>query len=88
MKRLSEMENALGNATGQVEILNSIVRRFEVENSVLKTELDAAKLRALESAASYQEVVEREQIALKRPSHGRVKRRRCCRKSMRERSGR
>lgn len=66
MKRLSEMENALGNATGQVEILNSTVLRLEVENSVLKRELDAAKLRALESAASYQEVVEREQMALKK----------------------
>jgi len=63
---VSEMVNALSNATGQVEILNSIFRRVEVENSVLKTELDAAKLRALESAASYQEVVEREQIALKK----------------------
>ena len=51
MKRLSEMENALGNATGQVEILNSTALRLEVGKSVLKRELDAAKLRALESAA-------------------------------------
>jgi hypothetical protein len=66
MKRLSEMENALGNATGQVEILNSTALSLEVGKSVLKRELDAAKLRALESAASYQEVVEREQMTLKK----------------------
>jgi hypothetical protein len=65
-KRLSEMENALCNATGQVEIANATVHRFEVANSVLKEEVEAAKLRASESAASYRETVEREQMTLKK----------------------
>ncbi|XP_075641258.1 putative E3 ubiquitin-protein ligase RF298 [Castanea sativa] len=65
-KRLSEMENALGNATAEVEIADSTLRRLEVQNSVLKEELEAAKLRASESAANYQETVEREQTTMKK----------------------
>lgn len=65
-KRLSEMENALGNATAEVEIADSTLRRLEVQNSVLKEELESAKLRASESAANYQETVEREQTTLKK----------------------
>ncbi|KAL5782431.1 hypothetical protein ACOSP7_007460 [Xanthoceras sorbifolium] len=60
MKKLSEMENALCKASGQVERANSAVRRLEVENAGLRLEMEAAKLRAAESAASCQEVSKRE----------------------------
>lgn len=64
MKKLSEMENALYKASGQVERANGAVRRLEVENSVLRREMEAAKLRATESAASCQEVSKREKKTL------------------------
>ncbi|GMI98777.1 hypothetical protein like AT4G03000 [Hibiscus trionum] len=65
MKRLSEMEFALNNATGQVEDANSTVQKLEVENSLLKMEMEAAKSQATASAASFREALEREQKALK-----------------------
>ncbi|XP_059649210.1 putative E3 ubiquitin-protein ligase RF298 isoform X2 [Cornus florida] len=64
MKKLSEMENALFKASGQVEHANSAVRRLEVENAALRQEMEAAKLRASESAASCQEVSKREKRTL------------------------
>ncbi|KAK7303207.1 hypothetical protein RJT34_14109 [Clitoria ternatea] len=60
MKKLSEMENALSKASGQVERANAAVRKLEVENAVLRKEMEAAKLRAAESATSCQEVSKRE----------------------------
>ncbi|CAL1411621.1 unnamed protein product [Linum trigynum] len=64
MKKLTEMENALGKASGQVERANSAVRRLEVENAALRQEMEAAKLRAVESATSCQEVSKREKRTL------------------------
>ncbi|KAK9288273.1 hypothetical protein L1049_016723 [Liquidambar formosana] len=64
MKKLSEMENALCKASGQVERANSAVQRLEVENTALRQEMEAAKLRAVESAASCQEVSKREKKTL------------------------
>ncbi|KAK8654288.1 hypothetical protein V6N13_128259 [Hibiscus sabdariffa] len=65
MKRLSEMEFALNNATGQVEDANSTVKKLEVEHSMLKMEMEVAKSQATASAASFQEALKREQKALK-----------------------
>ncbi|XP_061990135.1 putative E3 ubiquitin-protein ligase RF298 isoform X1 [Rosa rugosa] len=64
MKKLAEMDNALSKASGQVEKANSAVRRLEVENAALRQEMEAAKLRAAESAASCQEVSKREKKTL------------------------
>lgn len=64
MKKLSEMENALCKASGQVERANSAVRRLKVENSNLRHEMEAANLRAAESAASCEEVSKREKKTL------------------------
>ncbi|KAL9401058.1 hypothetical protein Peur_004907 [Populus x canadensis] len=64
MKKLTEMENALCKASGQVEIANSAVQRLEVENAALRQEMEAAKLHAVESAASCQEVSKREKKTL------------------------
>ncbi|KMT14797.1 hypothetical protein BVRB_3g065240 isoform A [Beta vulgaris subsp. vulgaris] len=64
MKKLSEMANALGKASGQVDRANAAVRRLEGENSALRQEMEAAKLRAAESAASCQEVSKREKKTL------------------------
>lgn len=66
MKKLAEMENALCKASGQVERANAAVRRLEIENAVLRREMEAAKLRAAESAASCQEVSKREKKTLMR----------------------
>lgn len=60
MKKLSEMENALRKASGQVERANAAVRKLEVENAALSREMEDAKLHAAESAASCQEVSMRE----------------------------
>ncbi|VVA89824.1 unnamed protein product [Arabis nemorensis] len=65
MKRLSEMELALNNATNQFEKANNTARRLEVEQTLLKTEMEAAKIRAAESAESCREAKERVQISLK-----------------------
>lgn len=65
VKRLSEMEFALTNATAQVERSSSTVHTLEMEHSVLKKEMEAANLRAAKSAVSCQEAFEREQKALK-----------------------
>ncbi|XP_024019601.1 putative E3 ubiquitin-protein ligase RF298 isoform X2 [Morus notabilis] len=64
MKKLSEMENALCKASGQVERANSAVRKLEVENALLRQEMEGAKLRAAESAANCQEVSKREKKTL------------------------
>ncbi|CAL5395603.1 unnamed protein product [Camellia sinensis] len=64
MKKLSEMENALCKASGQVDRANTAVRRLEIENAALRQEMEAAKLRASESAASCQEVSKREKKTL------------------------
>ncbi|XP_061367944.1 putative E3 ubiquitin-protein ligase RF298 isoform X2 [Gastrolobium bilobum] len=60
MKKLSEMENALCKASGQVERANAAVQKLEVEKAALRREMEAAKLRATETAASCQEVSRRE----------------------------
>ncbi|KAK9076144.1 hypothetical protein SSX86_004477 [Deinandra increscens subsp. villosa] len=64
MKKLTEMENALCKASGQVERANSAVRRLKLENSSLRHEMEAANLRAAESAASCEEVSKREKKTL------------------------
>ncbi|KAK8988158.1 hypothetical protein V6N11_065756 [Hibiscus sabdariffa] len=63
-KKLVEMDVALSRAGGQVERANATVRRLEVENAALRQEMEAAKLRAVESAASCQEVSKREKKTL------------------------
>lgn len=60
MKKLSEMENALRKAGGQVERANSALGRLEMENEALRKEMEAAQLRAAQSATSFQEVSTRE----------------------------
>ncbi|KAL3828841.1 hypothetical protein ACJIZ3_017643 [Penstemon smallii] len=64
MKKLSEMENALRKASGQVNRANAAVRRLDVENCALRQEMEAAKLRAFETAASCQELLKREKKTL------------------------
>ncbi|XP_073050260.1 putative E3 ubiquitin-protein ligase RF298 [Primulina eburnea] len=63
-KKLSDMENAFRKAGGQVERANAAVRRLEVENAALWREMEAAKLRAAESSASCEEVLNREKKTL------------------------
>ncbi|XP_022740520.1 putative E3 ubiquitin-protein ligase RF298 isoform X2 [Durio zibethinus] len=63
-KKLIEMDGALLKASGQVEHANATVRRLEVENAALRQEMEAAKLRAAESAASCLEVSKREKKTL------------------------
>ncbi|XP_077240615.1 putative E3 ubiquitin-protein ligase RF298 [Tasmannia lanceolata] len=66
MKKLLEMENALGEASGQFERANVAVRKLEVENSELRSKMEGAKLRAAQSAASCKEVSSREKKTLKK----------------------
>ncbi|KAM7462997.1 hypothetical protein LguiA_031118 [Lonicera macranthoides] len=64
VKKLFETENALCKASGQMERANASLRRLEVENNMLRQEMEAAKIRAMESAASCQEVSKREKKSL------------------------
>lgn len=66
MKRLSEMENALRKASGQVDRANAAVRRLETENAEIRAEMEASKLSAAESVTTCLEVAKREKKCLKR----------------------
>ncbi|KAJ4951532.1 hypothetical protein NE237_028364 [Protea cynaroides] len=66
MKRLSEMENALRKASGQVDRANAAVRRLETENAEIRAEMEASKLSASESVTTCLEVAKREKKCLKR----------------------
>ncbi|KMT11715.1 hypothetical protein BVRB_5g106510 [Beta vulgaris subsp. vulgaris] len=66
MKRLSEMENALRKASGQVDRANAAVRQLEVENAEIRAEMEASKLSASESVTTCLEVAKREKKCLKR----------------------
>ncbi|KAI4327262.1 hypothetical protein L6164_019745 [Bauhinia variegata] len=66
MKRLSEMENALRKASGQVDRANAAVRRLETENAEIKAEMEASKLSASESVTTCLQVAKREKKWLKR----------------------
>lgn len=65
-KKLIEMENALSKASNQIEEANITARRLDIENLELRKEMEAAQLRAEESAASCQEVSKREMKILKK----------------------
>ncbi|XP_019463818.1 PREDICTED: putative E3 ubiquitin-protein ligase RF298 isoform X2 [Lupinus angustifolius] len=60
IKKLSEMENALCKASGQVQRANAAVQKLKVENAALRREMEAAKLRAAETATNFEEVSRRE----------------------------
>lgn len=64
-KKLADMEIALTKAGSQVEKANAQARGLEQEYTELRKEMEAAKLRAAESAASCQEVSKRELKTLK-----------------------
>ncbi|KAK6947443.1 hypothetical protein RJ641_000916 [Dillenia turbinata] len=66
MKRLSEMENALRKASGQVDRANAAVRRLEIENAEIRAEMEASKLSAAESVTACLELAKREKKCLKR----------------------
>ncbi|KAK4370504.1 hypothetical protein RND71_009979 [Anisodus tanguticus] len=51
-------------ASGQIERVNAVVHRLEVENAAIRREMEAAKLRATESSSSCQEVLKREKKTL------------------------
>ncbi|KAK1390389.1 hypothetical protein POM88_018567 [Heracleum sosnowskyi] len=56
MKRLSEMENALRKASGQMDRANAVVRRLETENADIRAEMEASKLSVSESVNTCLEV--------------------------------
>ncbi|XXG42996.1 hypothetical protein AAC387_Pa01g3134 [Persea americana] len=60
MKRLSEMENALRKASGQVDRANAAVRRLEADNAEIRAEMEASRLSASESDMACYEVAKRD----------------------------
>lgn len=66
LKRLSEMEYAISNATKQFELASSTIRSLDTQNSVLQAQLEAAKKRAVEANAKLEEALLREQEAFKK----------------------
>ncbi|KAK1357180.1 hypothetical protein POM88_050436 [Heracleum sosnowskyi] len=53
MKRLSEIENALRKASGQMDRANVVVRRLETGNADIRAEMEASKLSASESVLKF-----------------------------------
>lgn len=68
MKKLTEMENALRKASGEVDRANSAVKKLETENAEIRAEMEACKLSASESATTFMEVAKREKKYLKKIS--------------------
>ncbi|OIW12692.1 hypothetical protein TanjilG_24625 [Lupinus angustifolius] len=66
VNRISEMENTMENTKKQIENTTSIAFMRDAENTLLKNELDAAKLSFQESMISHQQALEREHIALQK----------------------
>ncbi|KAF4354906.1 hypothetical protein F8388_008536 [Cannabis sativa] len=66
MKRLSEMENALRKASGQVDRANADVKRLETQNAEIRAEMEASKLSAAESVTACLELTKKEKKCLKR----------------------
>ncbi|XP_019197525.1 PREDICTED: putative E3 ubiquitin-protein ligase RF298 [Ipomoea nil] len=70
LKRLTEMEYAISNASAQMEMANSSLHRLEAEHAVLQKKMEAAKSHSLESSRKSQEAMVREQEALKKCQGG------------------
>jgi len=66
MKKLSEMENNLRKASGEVDQANSAIKKLETENAEVRAEMEASKLSAAESGATCQEIAKKEKRCLKR----------------------
>ncbi|KAK7309105.1 hypothetical protein RJT34_05584 [Clitoria ternatea] len=66
LKKISEVENTLRKANGQMDQVNAIVKRVEMENTEIKAELEASKLSALESVTSCLQIAKREKRCLRR----------------------
>ncbi|KAG6426877.1 hypothetical protein SASPL_111114 [Salvia splendens] len=66
IKRLSGMEHALTNATGQIEVANCTIHRLEEENHLLKNDMLAAKMQAIRAVTNLESALEREQQTLKK----------------------
>ncbi|XP_019184121.1 PREDICTED: MND1-interacting protein 1-like [Ipomoea nil] len=67
-KKLTELENALCKASGEVNRVKSTVRKLETENAEIRAEIEAYKLCASESATTSMEVAKMEKKFLKRLS--------------------
>ncbi|KAM7495946.1 hypothetical protein LguiA_020360 [Lonicera macranthoides] len=65
MKRLGEMECAIVNASGQIEMANATAKRLEAENEVLKKEMDGYVLEAQRAFENMKEAELKAQEALK-----------------------
>nr|GMD18568.1 putative E3 ubiquitin-protein ligase RF298 [Ipomoea batatas] len=75
LKRLTEMEYAISNASGQMEMANSSLHRLEAEHALLQKKMEAAKSHSLESSRKSQEAMVREQEALKKCQAGEAEKR-------------
>ncbi|EOA26668.1 hypothetical protein CARUB_v10022744mg [Capsella rubella] len=66
LKKLSEMENALRKASGQVDKASAIARALENENAEIRAEMEASKLSASESLTACMEASKKEKKCLKK----------------------
>ncbi|KAL1548287.1 putative E3 ubiquitin-protein ligase RF4 [Salvia divinorum] len=66
IKRLSELEYALTNATGQIQVANCTIARLEEENDLLMNDMEATKMQAMRVATDLHSAMEREQETLKK----------------------
>ncbi|KAK4349612.1 hypothetical protein RND71_032367 [Anisodus tanguticus] len=65
-KRLSDMEDALREASGQVNRANLALKKLETENAEIRAEMEASKLSASESAKTCMEAAKREKKCIKK----------------------
>ncbi|PON87524.1 43kDa postsynaptic protein [Trema orientale] len=66
VKRILEMENSIDKAASEAACLNKAGRKIETENAELRAEVEAFKLRALESDEMHAEVSRNEKKFLKK----------------------
>ncbi|KAL3626046.1 hypothetical protein CASFOL_029595 [Castilleja foliolosa] len=66
VKRLNEVEHALGIAHGQADLAKCTIHRLQIENTVVKKEMEKAKTEACESAVNLQEATIKEYEAVKK----------------------
>ncbi|KAG6431309.1 hypothetical protein SASPL_109388 [Salvia splendens] len=66
IKQLSELEYAMTNATGQIQVANCTVARIEEEHDLLMNDMEAAKMRAMRVATNLHSATEREQETLRK----------------------
>ncbi|KAG6428243.1 hypothetical protein SASPL_112494 [Salvia splendens] len=66
VKQLLELEYAMTNATGQIQVDNCTIARLKEENALLMNDMEAANMQAMRVATNLHSATEREQETLRK----------------------